>query len=107
MFAVKECAISYQGLYATKILALDNQQFHVQNTGNAFTDEASIASNITYHAEYTPSFSPLTFEVKAAYVATAQSVRDILIERWNKTYELFQSENPKQAYYLSMEFLQV
>ncbi|KAI5079631.1 hypothetical protein GOP47_0005110 [Adiantum capillus-veneris] len=42
----------------------------------------------------------------AAYVATAQSVRDALIERWNKTYELFQTTNPKQAYYLSMEFLQ-
>eukprot|EP00250_Pteridium_aquilinum_P035837 c9988_g1_i1 orf=162-3116(-) len=69
-------------------------------------DADSIASSIAYHAEYTPCFSPLQFELQAAYVATAQSVRDTLIERWNKTYELFQTMNPKQAYYLSMEFLQ-
>lgn len=70
------------------------------------SDADSIASNIAYHAEYTPCFTPLQFELQAAYVATAQSVRDALIERWNKTYELFQTTNPKQAYYLSMEFLQ-
>lgn len=75
-------------------------------TAKSSSDATAIASNIAHHAEYTPCFSPLKFELQAAYVATAQSVRDTLIERWNKTYELFQTANPKQAYYLSMEFLQ-
>ncbi|KAJ7569351.1 hypothetical protein O6H91_01G074400 [Diphasiastrum complanatum] len=69
-------------------------------------DVLAIASSIKYHADFTPLFSPLKFEIKHAYVATAQSVRDALVQRWNATYEHFQKTNPKQVYYLSMEFLQ-
>ncbi|KAH7425846.1 hypothetical protein KP509_11G073600 [Ceratopteris richardii] len=73
---------------------------------NLSNDAESIAKNIIHHAEYSPFFSPLQFELQAAYIATAQSVRDTLIRNWNETYRLFQDKNPKQAYYLSMEFLQ-
>lgn len=71
------------------------------------TNPSEIASNIKYHAEYTPSFSPYKFELKQAYVATAESLRDTLIERWNQTYKHFSKENAKTIHYLSMEFLQV
>ncbi|KAF9684206.1 hypothetical protein SADUNF_Sadunf04G0093800 [Salix dunnii] len=67
---------------------------------------ASIASNIKYHAEFTPLFSLERFELPKAYFATAQSVRDALIINWNSTYECYERLNAKQAYYLSMEFLQ-
>lgn len=70
------------------------------------TNPSEIASNIKYHAEYTPSFSPYKFELKQAYVATAESLRDTLIERWNQTYKHFSKENAKTIHYLSMEFLQ-
>lgn len=70
-------------------------------------DSASIASSIKYHAEFTPSFSPEHFELPKAYFATAESVRDSLIINWNATYDHFEKMNVKQAYYLSMEFLQV
>ena len=40
------------------------------------------------------------------YQATAQAAREQLAERWNDTYAHFHKENPKQAYYISMEFLQ-
>ncbi|XP_050237902.1 alpha-1,4 glucan phosphorylase L-2 isozyme, chloroplastic/amyloplastic-like [Mercurialis annua] len=69
-------------------------------------DSASIASSIKYHAEYTPSSSPQHFELPKAYVATAESVRDSLIINWNATYAYYSKMNVKQAYYLSMEFLQ-
>lgn len=68
---------------------------------------SSIASSIKYHAEFTPSFSPELFELPKAYFATAESVRDALIINWNATYEYYEKMNVKQAYYLSMEFLQV
>lgn len=68
---------------------------------------SSIASSIKYHAEFTPLFSPERFELPKAYHATAQSVRDALIINWNSTYESYERLNAKQAYYLSMEFLQV
>ncbi|KAK6133922.1 hypothetical protein DH2020_032314 [Rehmannia glutinosa] len=69
-------------------------------------DSASVASSIKYHAEFTPSFSPELFELPKAYYATAESVRDMLITNWNTTYDYYEKMNVKQAYYLSMEYLQ-
>nr|XP_023878449.1 alpha-1,4 glucan phosphorylase L-2 isozyme, chloroplastic/amyloplastic-like isoform X1 [Quercus suber]POE78268.1 alpha-1,4 glucan phosphorylase l-2 isozyme, chloroplastic/amyloplastic [Quercus suber] len=69
-------------------------------------DSASIASSIKYHAEFTPSFSTEQFELPKAYFATAESVRDTLIINWNVTYDYYEKMNVKQAYYLSMEYLQ-
>ncbi|CAL0335026.1 unnamed protein product [Lupinus luteus] len=65
-----------------------------------------IASNINYHAQFSPHFSPFKFELEQAYYATAESVRDRLIQQWNETYLHFHKVDPKQTYYLSMEFLQ-
>lgn len=70
-------------------------------------DSSSIASSIKDHAEFTPSFSPDLFELPKAYFATAESVRDMLIINWNATYDYYENINVKQAYYLSMEYLQV
>ncbi|GFZ11321.1 alpha-glucan phosphorylase 2 [Actinidia rufa] len=39
-----------------------------------------IASNISYHAQYSPHFSPFKFEPEQAFYATAESVRDCLIQ---------------------------
>ncbi|CCM76812.1 glycogen/starch/alpha-glucan phosphorylase [Rhizobium mesoamericanum] len=39
------------------------------------------------------------------YEAVAHSVRDILSQRWEKTEEIYDRENPKLIGYLSMEFL--
>ncbi|XP_022149091.1 alpha-1,4 glucan phosphorylase L-2 isozyme, chloroplastic/amyloplastic-like isoform X2 [Momordica charantia] len=69
-------------------------------------DSASVAASIKYHSEFTPSFSPEGFELSKAFYATAESVRDMLIINWNATYEYYEKMNVKQAYYLSMEFLQ-
>lgn len=71
------------------------------------SDPEEIASHIKYHAEFSPCFSPFKFELKQAYMATAQSVRDTLVQRWNETYKHMQNTNAKTIHYLSMEFLQV
>jgi starch phosphorylase len=65
-----------------------------------------IASNINYHAQYSRHFSPFKFEPEQAFYAAAESVCDRLIKQWNETYFHFQKVDPKQTYYLSMEFLQ-
>jgi glycogen phosphorylase len=39
------------------------------------------------------------------FEATSRSVRDILSQRWVRSEETYQRENPKRVYYLSMEFL--
>jgi glycogen phosphorylase len=39
------------------------------------------------------------------FEAVARTLRDILAQRWVKTTETYDRANPKQVYYLSMEFL--
>jgi starch phosphorylase len=39
------------------------------------------------------------------FEAFARSVRDVLSQRWVRTEETYDRENPKRIYYLSMEFL--
>ncbi|EOA23449.1 hypothetical protein CARUB_v10016634mg [Capsella rubella] len=85
---------------------LDSEQEVFSSMSPFAPDAASVASSIKYHAEFTPLFSPEKFELPKAFFATAQSVRDALIMNWNATYEYYNRVNVKQAYYLSMEFLQ-
>ncbi|KAM7258529.1 hypothetical protein ACFE04_014270 [Oxalis oulophora] len=65
-----------------------------------------IAENINYHSQFSPHFSPLKFQPEQAFYATAESVRDRLIKQWNDTFMHFHKVDPKQTYYLSMEYLQ-
>ena len=39
------------------------------------------------------------------FEAVARSVRDVLSQRWVRTEETYERENPKRVYYLSLEFL--
>ncbi len=39
------------------------------------------------------------------YEAVARAVRDVLSQRWLRTEQTYERENPKRIYYLSMEFL--
>jgi glycogen phosphorylase len=39
------------------------------------------------------------------YEAIARSVRDVLSQRWLRTEQTYERQNPKRVYYLSMEFL--
>ncbi|KAI3965129.1 hypothetical protein MKW92_039516 [Papaver armeniacum] len=65
---------------------------------NVATDQQSVAAAEKEEQEI--------FDLPKAYAATAQSVRDELIANWNATYDCYEKTNMKQAYYLSMEFLQ-
>ena len=65
----------------------------------------SIQESIVNHAEYTLARSRYNFDNMEAYLATAHSLRDRLIEVWNDTQAYFKDVNTKRVYYLSMEFL--
>ena len=43
--------------------------------------------------------------LRERFEAVAQSVRDILSQRWIRTEQTYDRENPKRVYYLSIEFL--
>lgn len=68
-------------------------------------DVLSIQQSIVNHVEYTLARSRYKFDDLEAYMATAYSVRDRLIEEWNDTQSYFKAVDPKRVYYLSMEFL--
>src|SRR6266849_472057 len=48
---------------------------------------------------------PAAAGARQRYEALARSVRDILSQRWVRTEQTYERENPKRVYYLSMEFL--
>ena len=48
---------------------------------------------------------PPTLGPRERYEAVARSVRDVLSQRWLRTEQTYERENPKRVYYLSMEFL--
>jgi len=68
-------------------------------------DANAIARNIKYHVDFMPSFSPYKFKLPQAYVATAESLHDTLMQRWYDTFQHFTKENAKTIHYLSTEFL--
>src|SRR5713226_283897 len=43
--------------------------------------------------------------LRERFEAVARSVRDILSQRWIRTEQAYERENPKRVYYLSIEFL--
>jgi len=43
--------------------------------------------------------------MRERFEAVAQSVRDVLSQRWIQTEQTYERENPKRVYYLSIEFL--
>jgi glycogen phosphorylase len=48
---------------------------------------------------------PATVGPRQLYEAIARSVRDVLSQRWLRTEQAYERQNPKRVYYLSMEFL--
>jgi starch phosphorylase len=46
-----------------------------------------------------------TIGARERFEGIARSVRDVLSQRWVRTEQTYQRENPKRVYYLSLEFL--
>lgn len=68
-------------------------------------DVPSIQKSIVDHVEYTIARSRFKFDDFEAYKATANSVRDRLLESWNDNQQYYRDNDSKRVYYLSMEFL--
>jgi glycogen phosphorylase len=57
------------------------------------------------HLIFDKAVAPAKASARDRFEAFAQAVRDVLNGRWVATRETYEQENPKQIYYLSMEFL--
>ena len=65
-------------------------------TGDALYERHLMFDNVVDAAALGP---------RERYEAVARSVRDVLSQRWLRTEQTYERENPKRIYYLSMEFL--
>jgi starch phosphorylase len=63
---------------------------------NASYERHLVFDNVVDPDEATP---------RQQFEAVARALRDLLSQRWIKTTRTYERENPKQVYYLSMEFL--
>src|SRR6185295_4310478 len=57
------------------------------------------------HLMFDAVIDPAEVGPRQRYEAVARSVRDVLSQRWHRTEHIYERENPKRVYYLSMEFL--
>jgi glycogen phosphorylase len=57
------------------------------------------------HLLFDDIIDPVNAGARERFEAAARSVRDVLSQRWVQTERVYDRENPKRIYYLSMEFL--
>src|SRR4051812_20959445 len=57
------------------------------------------------HLAFDNVIDPAAAGPRERYEAAARSVRDVLSQRWVRTEQTYERQNPKRVYYLSMEFL--
>jgi starch phosphorylase len=57
------------------------------------------------HLVFDGVLDPSVAGPRERFEAFARSVRDVLSQRWVRTEQTYERENPKRVYYLSMEFL--
>ena len=57
------------------------------------------------HLLFDKVIDPASATPRDRFEAFAHSIRDILSQRWVHTEKVYEAENPKRLYYLSMEFL--
>ncbi|KAK9810158.1 hypothetical protein WJX72_005763 [[Myrmecia] bisecta] len=76
----------------------------VGGSANGLADDSTKA-DIIKKLEYTVGASPSDAKAKDAYQAVALSVREQLLDKFNKTQEYWKKQDPKFVYYLSAEFL--
>jgi glycogen phosphorylase len=57
------------------------------------------------HLLFDDIIDPVDAGARERFEAAARSVRDVLSQRWVETERVYDRENPKRIYYLSMEFL--
>ena len=57
------------------------------------------------HLVFDSVLDPSAAGARERFEAFARAVRDVLSQRWVRTEQTYERENPKRVYYLSMEFL--
>ena len=65
----------------------------------------TFAQSLQAHLKYSSFKTEGVATPRDWYVTSAYTVRDYVVDRWIKTSEAYDKEDPKRIYYLSLEFL--
>jgi glycogen phosphorylase len=68
-------------------------------------DKDAIKNSFASHVEYSAAKDEYTVTDLDFFQSLALSVRDRMVDRWNKTQQSYYEQGVKRVYYLSMEFL--
>ncbi len=68
-------------------------------------DKEAIKRSFASHVEYTVAKDEYTVTPLDFFQSLARTVRDRMVDRWNKTQQSYYDRNAKRVYYLSLEFL--
>jgi starch phosphorylase len=69
------------------------------------SDRESLRQSVVSHVEYTQGKDEHSATPWDYYFATARSVRDRLVDCWNKTQQAYARDEKRTVYYLSLEYL--
>src|SRR2546427_4966990 len=81
---------------STPLSPYGHPSIHFSGAVNALYERHLVFDNIV---------DPMAAGPRERFEAVARSVRDVLSQRWVRTEQTYERENPKRVHYLSMEFL--
>src|SRR5947208_6840637 len=81
---------------STPLSPYGHPSIHFSGAVNALYERHLVFDNIV---------DPVAAGPRERFEAVARSVRDVLSQRWVRTEQTYERENPKRIHYLSMEFL--
>ncbi|KAJ2880754.1 Non-essential glycogen phosphorylase, partial [Coemansia asiatica] len=102
--ALKELLASGSSSQSKTPSKMDNM-FQNYSHSEIARDTATIKNSVIMHLTATFLRTPMSMDSGHAYLASAFSVRDRLLQRWNLTNEFHDRMKAKRVYYMSLEFL--
>lgn len=82
-----------------------NHHFSLENRADEALTVKNFKRMFLKHLEYTLSKDNYSATKNDLYRALAYAIRDLLVERWRDTQQLYYLHDAKRVYYLSMEFM--
>lgn len=76
-----------------------------KSTEKSAATGATFAKSLEDHLRYSSFKHQAVATPRDWYVTSAYAVRDHVVDRWIKTSDAYEKEDPKRIYYLSLEFL--
>ncbi|KAJ1733098.1 Non-essential glycogen phosphorylase [Coemansia sp. Benny D160-2] len=103
--ALKELLAGGHASTQPKTPSKEDGEFRDYSHHEIARDVATIKNSVVMHLAATFLRTPSSTDSAHAYLASAFSVRDRLLQRWNLTNEYHDKIGAKRVYYMSLEFL--